>query len=130
MPAADTNVLLHLLVRDDPAQAAAAEAFVAAGAWASQMALAETAWVLQTVYRRRPAALAAALELLLDANGLTIENPGVVRAALATFRRHPRLGFTDCLLVAQARAAGHQPLGTFDRALARLPGAHPLTPHP
>lgn len=38
------------------------------------------------------------------------------------FRKHPAVGFSDCLIVEQARRTAHLPLGTFDRALARLPG--------
>ena len=36
------------------------------------------------------------------------------------------LGFSDCLVLETARKAGHLPLGTFDRNLARLDGAQRL----
>lgn len=36
------------------------------------------------------------------------------------------LGFSDCLVLEAARKAGHGPLGTFDRELARLDGAELL----
>ena len=45
MRAIDTNVLVRLVTRDDPMQVAAAEAFVAHGAWVSHLALAEATWV-------------------------------------------------------------------------------------
>jgi len=35
MRAVDTNVLVRLIVRDDPRQVAAADAFVGPGAWVS-----------------------------------------------------------------------------------------------
>ena len=41
MRAVDTNVLVRLMTRDDSRQVAAAEAFVAAGAWVPQLAVAE-----------------------------------------------------------------------------------------
>ncbi|MFM8989278.1 MAG: hypothetical protein ACKOUS_06405, partial [Alphaproteobacteria bacterium] len=47
----------------------------------------------------------------------------VVAASLARFRARPALGFSDCLVLETARRAGHLPLGTFDRALARVDGA-------
>ena len=47
-------------------------------------------------------------------------------AALERFRKRPALGFTDCLLLEIARKAGHLPLGTFDRGLGKLDGAHKL----
>ncbi len=36
------------------------------------------------------------------------------------------LGFSDCLVLESARKAGHIPLGTFDRQLAKLEGAQRL----
>jgi len=126
MRAVDTNVLVRLLVRDDPGQVDAAEAFVAPGAWVSHLVLAETLWVLEAVYERRPAQLAKTVELLLDHQTLTLQGGDVVKGALARYRARPSLGFSDCLLLEQARRAGHLPLGTFDRNLARLEGAQRL----
>jgi len=34
--------------------------------------------------------------------------------------------FSDCLVLAIARKAGHVPLGTFDRNLAKLEGCEKL----
>ena len=42
MHAIDTNVLVRLLVRDDPRQLNAAEKFIVKGAWVSHMVLVET----------------------------------------------------------------------------------------
>ena len=126
MRAVDTNVLVRLIVRDDPAQAAAAEAFVAPGAWVSHLALAEAVWVLVSVYERSAAQVGATIEALLDHEALTLQDPDVVRSALARIRQAPRLGFSDCLMLEVANRAGHTPLGTFDRALGRLEGAQRL----
>jgi predicted nucleic-acid-binding protein len=67
--------------------------------------------------------LVAAVEILLDHEVLGLQEPDVVAAALALFREHPKAGFSDCLVLEIARKAGHVPLGTFDRALAKQPGA-------
>lgn len=123
MRAVDTNVMVRLLVRDDAAQVKAAESFVAPGAWVSHLVLAETLWVLDAVYDRTPAQLAAAIELLLSHQSLTLQDAEVVGLALDIFRNRPSLGFSDCLVLESARKAGHLPLGTFDKALARLQGA-------
>jgi len=120
MRAVDTNVLVRLLVRDDARQVAAAERFVAGGAWVSHLVLMETAWVLESVYDLAPDRIATAMEMLLVHVQLTIEREDVIAAALVAFRKRPKLGFSDCLIVAAARKAGHTPLGTFDRELARL----------
>lgn len=126
MRAIDTNLLVRLIVRDDAAQVATAEEFVAAGAWVSHLVLAETLWVLDAVHERTPAQLAAAVEMLLNHEHLAIQDPEIVARAAAQFRARPALGFSDCLVLEIARKAGHLPLGTFDRGLARLEGTQQI----
>jgi predicted nucleic-acid-binding protein len=126
MRAVDTNVLIRLITRDDTGQAALADAFVENGAWVSILALAEASWVLQKLYDRTAAELAAAISVLLNHKDLTMQDPEVVAAALDLFRRRPSLGFSDCLMLELAREAGHLPLGTFDRALGKIEGAQKL----
>jgi predicted nucleic-acid-binding protein len=124
MQAVDTNVLVRLLARDDEKQANLADGFVARGAWVSHLVLAETVWVLDAVYARSPKQLMVAIELLLQHESLVLQDADTVSAALAHFRSKPALGFSDCLVLAIAKKAGHVPLGTFDRALGKLEGAH------
>lgn len=126
MRAVDTNVLVRLITRDDARQVAAAEAFVAHGAWVPHLAVAEATWVLASVYDRAPEAIATAVEMLLSHEHLTVQDAEAVAAAVAQFRQRPRTGFSDCLLVEVARKAGHTPLGTFDRELGKLHGAKRL----
>ena len=126
MRALDTNVLVRLAARDDARQAAAAESFVAPGAWVSCLVLAEVVWVLSAVYDLAPAEIATAVQMLLNHKDLTIQDADAVAAALAHYRRRPRLGFSDCLVLEVARKAGHLPLGTFDRELGKLDGAQKL----
>ncbi len=123
MRAVDTNVLVRLIARDDRRQVAAAEAFVASGAWVSLVSLCETVRVLGAVYDRAPAQIAAAVDHLLEHDRLSLQEPDVVRAALVQLRATPRVGFTDCLMLQVALKAGHAPLATFDRALGALEGA-------
>jgi predicted nucleic-acid-binding protein len=122
MRAVDTNVLLRLITRDDARQVAAAEAFVARGAWVAHLVLAEAMWVLTALYERGPDDIATAVEMLLDHQHVTLQDADAVAAAVATLRARPALGFSDCLVVEVARKAGHQPLGTFDRDLSRVAG--------
>jgi predicted nucleic-acid-binding protein len=124
--AIDTNVLVRLITRDDAKQVTAAEAFVENGAWVSHLALTEATWVLNAVYELGPPAIATAIEMLLNHERLALEEPEVVSNALQHYRRQPALGFSDCLMLEIACRAGHLPLGTFDRALGRLPGAERL----
>jgi predicted nucleic-acid-binding protein len=123
MRAVDTNVLVRLITRDDPKQVAAAESFVSRGAWVSHLVLAETLWVLESVYEVDSERVAAAVDMLLNHASLSLQDPDVVTAALARFRLRPSLGFSDCLALEITRKAGHVPFGTFDRDLAKLDGA-------
>jgi len=124
--AVDTNVLVRLVTRDDTKQVAAAENFVASGAWVSHLVLAEATWVLTSVYDRGPGEIATAVDMLLNHQHLTLQDPDAVAAAVGHFRRRPALGFSDCLVLEIARKAGHLPLGTFDRNLAKLDGTERL----
>ena len=126
MRAVDTNILVRLVVRDDPAQVRAAEEFIVGGAWVSHLVLAETTWVLDAVYERTPEQIRTAVDMLLNHKALTLQDAEVVTSALEHFRQRPTLGFSDCLVVEIARKAGHVPLGTFDRDLAKVAGVQRL----
>jgi predicted nucleic-acid-binding protein len=82
--------------------------------------------VLSAVYELDARSIATALEMLLSHEALSIQDPDVVRTALEHFQRKPALGFSDCLILEVARAAGHVPMGTFDRDLGKLAGAQRL----
>lgn len=124
MRSVDTNVLIRLIARDDLKQVAAAEKFVSKGAWISHLVLAETLWVLESVYDRTPAQLATVVEMLIAHQQIIVQEPEIVSAALESFRERPRLGFSDCLILEIARKAGHVPLGTFDRGFSKVRGAN------
>lgn len=123
MRAIDTNILIRLVVRDNASQTDAASRFIVGGAWVPLVVMLEMAWVLRNGYKRTPAQIASAIELFLDHEHLVVQDSDVVGKAVAEYRKHPSVGFSDCLILEQARKAGHRPLGTFDRALARLDGA-------
>jgi predicted nucleic-acid-binding protein len=126
MRAIDTNVLVRIITRDDTRQAASADLFVAKGAWVPVLALAETTWILATEHKLKAADIATAVEMLLNHKDLTLQDSDAVAAALELFRSRPVLGFSDCLMLHLARKAGHVPLGTFDRNLAKAEGAQKL----
>jgi predicted nucleic-acid-binding protein len=127
MGAADTNVLLRLLLDDDVEQARAARSFQRSHAplFVSHVVLAELAWVLSSGYRFSRQRLHALLEMLLDTDGFALEEPNVVQAALA-HHRASAAEFSDCLILAIAQSASATPLGTFDRGLGRLAGVQRL----
>jgi predicted nucleic-acid-binding protein len=122
MRAVDTNLLVRILSRDDPTQLAAAEAFIAGGAWVSHLVLVEAIWVLGSVFGREPSFLAASIRMLLEHEALVLQDPDVVEAALKHFSKQTALGFSDCLILEVARKAGHLPVGSFDRDFSKLEG--------
>lgn len=127
MRAIDTNVVVRLITRDDHRQVTAAESLVKEGAWLSVIALAEIAWVLDSVYEFNRRQLTAALEMLLDHQQIVVDQPAIVERAIEVFRSRSRVTFSDCLLLELARQAGCLPLATFDRDLAKLDGAELIT---
>ena len=126
MRAVDTNILVRLIARDDPRQVAAAEAFVSRGAWVSHIVLVETMWVLESVYDLDQRAQARAVDMLLNHHDLTVQDSDVVLLATDRFRTKSGVSFSDCLVLEVARKAGHLPLATFDRELAKLDGTERL----
>ena len=126
MRAIDTNVLVRMVTRDDPRQAAKADAFVATGAWVSLLALAEATRVLASVYEMSLPEVATSVRMLLAHEQLTIQDPDVVEAALAGIEGKPAVSFSDALLLELARKAGHLPVGTLNHSLAKRDGAEKL----
>jgi predicted nucleic-acid-binding protein len=127
MRAVDTNVIVRLTTRDDKAQVAAAEKYIAErGAWVSHLVLLEVTSVLGSVYEFDRSRIAIAIEMLLDQEHLVVQDPDVVAAAVKLYREGLGSDFADCMILEVARGAGHLPLATFDRKLAKAEGAHKL----
>jgi predicted nucleic-acid-binding protein len=126
MLAVDTNVLVRLIARDDANQVRVADEFVSKGAWISHLVLAETLWVLDSVYGLSREKMSTAVEMLLSHRDLTLQDSDVVAEALENFRRRTAVDFSDCLILGIARKVGHVPLGTFDRDFAKMDGVQRL----
>jgi predicted nucleic-acid-binding protein len=119
----DTNVVVRLLVGDDPAQTRIAErAFVehttADGVFLPIVVLVETAWVLAQGYELSRAVVHERLDRLARTRGVTLENPGVVLEALID-HANGTADLADYVIRASASSAGALPVLTFDRKLAR-----------
>lgn len=103
MRAADSGVLVQLVVRDDPLQAAAADRFVSRGASVSLLALAEAVWTLESEFGLGRSRIAQAINMLLNHLDLTWQDADVVAAALEHNRKDSTIGFSDCLVLEIAR---------------------------
>jgi predicted nucleic-acid-binding protein len=126
MLAVDTNVLVRLAVLDNQKQLAAAKKFIESGAWVSHLVLIESVWVLGSFYSFTREQLRLFVETTILHPNLRVQDADVVEAALVHFDAQKKLSFTDCLVLEIARKAGHTPLGTFDKAFGKLPGAKAL----
>lgn len=127
----DTNVLVRLLTRDDEVQAAKARALLDEHAneddalFVSDVVLAELVWTLERTYGLGRDQIAAAVAALVNNATLGFESRAVLRQARDMYL-DSKVGFADCLIVAEARAAGCTELVTFDKAMRPLSGVQLL----
>ncbi|MHB8530251.1 MAG: PIN domain-containing protein [Caulobacteraceae bacterium] len=123
----DTNVILRHLLQDDAVQSARASAYIegrltqAEPGFVSVVAMVETVWVLERVYRFTHVEIASAVERLLQVGVLVIEHAAEVFIAMVALRSG-RGAFADALIAALGASAGCSHTITFDRGAARLGG--------
>jgi predicted nucleic-acid-binding protein len=125
--AVDTNVLVRLLVGDEPAQRRAALSRLerlrrdGESALVGAVVLAETGWVLASSYGYDRKQIVAALRGVLATPPFAVGQRDAVIAALASYEKG-RADLADYLILELARAEGCETLLTFDRRLLRNPG--------
>ncbi len=123
----DTNILVRLLVRDDPDQTEQARRFIdnrctpESPGFINSVVLAEVVWVLDRVYRFPRRQIAAAIESLLMGQDRIVEYHDDVQAALAEYRSS-NIDFIDAVIGRINLARGCEATATFDRKAARLKG--------
>jgi predicted nucleic-acid-binding protein len=115
MKAVDTNILIRLIVDDDPDQSRRAEKIVSEGVFVPLTVLLETAWVLGSRYRMGREPTAVTLSKLLDVPGIIVADLVGVRQAIALYREGA--DFADAIHLVAAR--GSEAFVTFDRDLSR-----------
>lgn len=115
MLAADTNVVVRYLTRDDAAQTARADRlFHTQAILLLKTVLLETEWVLRYRYGFERQAIVVALRALAGLPNVCLEDTPVVGQALEWFAAG--MDFADALHLASA--GGADGFATFDRALA------------
>ena len=125
MRALDTNIVLRLLLNDDPSQVDAARRLVAEPALIGTGVLMEVAWVLQSTYKKHRVAIADGLSALLSAPTIHLGDERGVRWALDRYRNHAA-DLADMLHIIEARGASS--FASFEKLLATQAG--PDTPVP
>jgi predicted nucleic-acid-binding protein len=110
-------------MQDDAAQALQAgrliESFsLASPGFVSLVTIAELAWVLSSVYRLQRLQIAQALEVILGAESILVEQAAMVSKALELYQLQ-NVDLGDCLIQQSGLAAGCSRTLTFDRGAAR-----------
>jgi len=130
--ALDTNILIRLLVRDDPGQTALAEQLLQAAADAGEQCfisdpvLCEVEWVLESNYRAKRGDVLAAMQELFAGDLFVFEDREVLRRVILRYQQS-KADFSDCLIGAKAQARGARTTYTFERVLAQEQGFTRLT---
>ncbi len=116
MIAVDTNILVRLVTRDDPEQAARAAAlFKGQRVFISKTVMLETEWVLRYSYELAPSVTLDALKRLAGLPGVEVEDDRSVAVALAWAEEG--MDFADALHVASA--CHGDVFATFDARLVK-----------
>jgi len=120
----DTNVLLRLLLADDPRQAARAREWLRAQPddedfLINRIVLCEVVWTLRRGYHFDRGQIADVIDRLLRSYAVVIEDEHSVEFALYLYRTS-NADFPDCLLGVTNGFRGCRATATFDRRAAEL----------
>jgi uncharacterized protein len=120
----DTNVVVRFLTGDHPTHSPRSRKLFARAAAGeirlvlSDVALAETAWVLQSFYLLDRAAIASALKGVIESTGIEVDNRAILLSALKHFA-HSSVNFVDAYLATVAAAESIR-IASFDRDFDRF----------
>ncbi len=121
----DTNVLVRFLVHDDPEQSArAAAAFgrltAADPGYLTTVVLAESYWVLGRAYSFAGEEVLSALEDLMAAEEIAVQDPRQAAAAIEAARSGA--DFADALVASACTARGCRSILSFDEGAQQALG--------
>jgi predicted nucleic-acid-binding protein len=123
--ALDTNVIVRVITRDDPAQARRAAALLRReDLWLSKTVLLETAWVLRYTYELNRPEVHRALLTLVGLGNLTVEDRPAVETALHWHQAG--MDFADALHLASSGPAAR--FATFDERMEKIASGLTGTP--
>jgi predicted nucleic-acid-binding protein len=119
----DTNVILRLIVNDDPEQRRLALAFSedmgrTFQGYLTLISLLELDWALRSRYGYTRTSVADAIKMLLRVRGLEVESHDLVVLALKIMGG--KADFADVLIALKSREADCDHTVTFDQTAARL----------
>ena len=122
----DTNVLVRYIMQDDAKQSAKATRLIEAlsasePGFVSLVSVVELVWVLSSCYDLTREQLVQALDALLRAKQLIVDQADQVVRALRAFGAGSA-DFADCLIERTASSAGCDRTMTFDVAASKTAG--------
>lgn len=126
MTGLDTNVLVRYIMQDDAAQSAKATKLIESltrekPGFVTLVSVVELVWVLSSAYGLTRGQLSKALDALLHARQLVVDQADQVVRALRIYSAGSA-DFADCLIERTAAQAGCEATMTFDRAAAKSAG--------
>jgi predicted nucleic-acid-binding protein len=117
--AIDTNIVIRILLRDDPSQTTLVDNLVLGGELTITNTVAiETEWVLRGVYKYSRLDTSDLLETLLVIDGIFLQNPNGFSWAVEKYRAGA--DFTDMMHLLELDEA--DTFVTFDRKMPRQAG--------
>ena len=123
----DTNVVLRLLLNDDPEQrlhvvrAIQQTRRLAITVTITLAVVLEMEWVLRSIAKMTKPQVLSFFDLLLEAHDIEIDNEKVLEQALHLYT-NAACDFAECLFLAQYQRMGCQTMVTFDAKAARMAG--------
>jgi predicted nucleic-acid-binding protein len=121
----DTNILVRYLAQDDPVQSPRATHIMerrlteARPGFISLVTMTETVWVLDQIYGLSTDEIVTAVERILGADALLVQNEHEVFAAIVSFKTGAG-SFPDALIGAIGEWAGCTTTLTFDKKATRM----------
>lgn len=122
MKAADTNLIIRLLVKDVEEHSVLVRNLVKDGEqlYINSVVLSEICWVLSNVYGYSKQSFISSLDVLLETEGIIFFDNNTVRKALVDYV-NSNCGFVDCL-INQINKDLNLTTITFDKKAAKLHG--------
>jgi predicted nucleic-acid-binding protein len=117
----DTNVIVRHLTGDPPELAKRATAYLAGEPelFLADLIIAETVYVLESVYKAPRDQIATAMRSLVALRFVVTVDPALVLRALEVYETD-RIDFAEAYLVASAESSGVNRIASFDRSIDRV----------
>ncbi|WP_280401170.1 PIN domain-containing protein [Nocardia carnea] len=117
----DTNILVRHFTQDPPEMGRRATALLSDSEdlYLPDLILAETVYVLQSVYKVPRPEVAALMRSVIGSRNIASDDPAVLIRTLDVYEHH-RLAFADAYLVALAEADPRSAIASFDRGIGKV----------